>query len=218
MKKLIISILTICIILCGCGSNNTNNTLTDKFKEFHLDSESSVFYTSRGTEFVIGDFCKENTTYEPNVVLSLYLGNTDLHSKVYNWCTMSIEERKADLKECSEMVIEYAKSENWDNDYYLYINIYRPYNGQDIVYNYEEDFLYLPDTENIFLAMYEQFGTMSADDLEEMNGGIDFLINNNLAYLKHNEIEYKTPSPSGVDIYEGEFRSFVDFDGEYSIY
>lgn len=125
---------------------------------------------------------------------------------------MSIEERKSDLKECGDMIIEFSKSEEWDNDYYLYININQIYNGQDLVYNYETDSLYVPTTESIFMAMYEQFGTMYEKDLEEMDGGIDYLVNNNLAYLKHDEIEYKTPSPSGVSIYEGEFRNFIDFD------
>lgn len=215
-KILFIALATVlCISFTSCGNEKTEPV--DEFLEYHFGSDNRVFTTSRGTEYVIDYMEKEENAYEPNVVYALYLGNTEPTQKIYDWCTMSIEERKADLRECANMVIDYAKSEGWSNNYYLYININQIYNGQDLVYNYEEDSLYIPDTESIFLAMYEQFGTMYDKDLEELDGGIDFLINNNLAYIKHSEIEYKTPNPSGVEIYEGEFRNFVDFD-VYGIY
>ena len=217
MKKKILALLIVAATssLFGCGQDALNKgTLTQNYIDYSNSGEK-VFYTSAGTEYVIDTLEKEATEFEPNVVYSLYIGNTAPDQKVYNWCTMPIEERKADLKECGDMVVEFAKSEEWDNDYCLYININQIYNGQDLVYNYETDSLYVPTTESIFMEMYEQFGTMHTKDLEEIDGGIDFLVNNNLAYLKHDEIEYKTPSPSGVRIYEGEFDSFID---GYSVY
>lgn len=219
MKKKILALLIIAATssLLGCGQDTSSeSTLTQNYIDYSNSGER-VFYTSSGTEYVIDTLEKESTEFEPNVVYSLFIGNTEPDQKVYNWCTMSIEERKADLKECGDMIIEFAKNEKWDNDYYLYININQIYNGQDIVYNYETDSLYVPTTESIFMTMYEQFGTLYAKDLEKINGGIDFLINNNLASIKHDEIQHKTPSPSGVRIYEGKFDSFIDF-GEYSIY
>lgn len=65
--------------------------------------------------------------------------------------------------------------------------------------------------------MYEEFDTMYKKNLEKSQEGIDFLINNDLAYLKHNEIEYKSSIFSGVYIYDGEFHNSID-NNEHTIY
>lgn len=217
MKKkllLIASLIGLSFAITACGNEETKS---DPFREYHFGSDNRVFQTSIGTEYVIDYMAKEENAHEPKVVYSLWIGNTEPAEKIYNWCQMSVEERKADLRECGEMVIDYTKDKGWDNDYYLYININSIYNGQNLVYDYESDSLYIPTTESIFMEMYEKFGTMSCRKLEEIDGGIDFLLNNNLAQMKHNEIEYKTLHLSGVQIYDGKFSNFIEFD-ECDIY
>ncbi len=217
MKKFIITFLIICTVLCGCGNtNSSSDTLVDKMLAYN-SIDSRVFTTTKGTEMYASSLEIENTDYSPRVVLTLNIGNTYIYEKAYNWCQMSIEERKADLKECGDMVVSYAKSEDWDNDYYLYVNVDSVYDGLSVVYDYEEDWLYVPDSEIIYMNMYEQFNTLNKWDLEDSQEGIDFLINNDLAYLKHNEVEYKHNILSGVYIHDGEFSKSID-DDEYTIY
>lgn len=57
--------------------------------------------------------------------------------------------------------------------------------------------------------MYEKFNTFYKKDLEETQKGIDFLIENNLAYLKHNQVEYKSIFSYNVYINnDGEFENY----------
>lgn len=218
MKKrflIIMSALLLSFSLVSCGTEKA--TLRDEFVKFHVDSNNKIFTTSRGTEMYVSDLGKENDSFEQRVVLSLWIGNTEPGQKLYNWCQLPIEERKLDLKECGDMVIEFAKNKGWDNNYYLYINVETIGSSHDYVYDYEDDELYIPDDEQIYCKMYEQFGTMSSSKLEELDGGIDFLVNNGLAYIKHNEVEYHTVIGGGVSIYEGEFSISLD-DEDYTVY
>ena len=58
MKRLLITLIfTFTLLLSACGKEET--TLTDDFKEFHFNSESGVFKTSRGTEMVVFNLEKE---------------------------------------------------------------------------------------------------------------------------------------------------------------
>lgn len=214
-KAFLVMMMACAFLLSACSKEEV--TLEDKFESFHFNSDSGVFTTTRGTEMVVDDLGKEDTVSEPRVVLSMWIGNTEPDQKVYNWCTMPIEERKADLKECGDMVVEFAKNEGWDNDYYLYITIESAYNSQDIVYDYEDDELYIPKNEYVFCNMYEEFGTMSKKDVAEMDGGIDFLVNNGIGYIKHNEIEYYKNIRGSASIYEGEFSISLDED-DYTVY
>lgn len=216
MRKIFLVMMMACIfILSACSKEEV--TLEDKFEQFHFNSDSGVFTTSRGTEMVVDDLGKEEDSFEPRVVLSLWVGNTEPAEKAYAWCQMTVEERKADLKECGDMVIEFAKNEEWDNDYYLYINVQTTNSDYNYVYDYEDDTLYVPNDELVYMQMYEQFGTVSKRDVAELDGGVDFLVNNDLAYIKHNEIEYNTVIGGEVYIYEGEFHISLD-DDDYTIY
>lgn len=214
-KAFLVMMIACAFLLSACSKEEV--TLEDKFERFYFNSDSDVFTTSRGTEMVVDDFGKEDAVSEPRVVLSMWIGNTEVEPKIYNWCTMPIEERKADLKECGDMVVEFAKNEGWDNDYYLYITIKSAYDSQDIVYDYEDNELYIPNNEYVFCDMYEGFGTMSKKDVAEMDGGIDFLVNNGIGYIKHNEIEYYKNIRGSASIYEGEFSISLDED-DYTVY
>lgn len=56
--------------------------------------------------------------------------------------------------------------------------------------------------------MYEKFGTFLEKTVAETQDGIDFLISNNLAYMKHNEVEFKKISSYDVYVHEDKFSSY----------
>ena len=156
---------------------------------------------------VISELTKEDAHY-PKVLLSVEIGNTDFKNQIYQWITSSVNVRMDDYRECAEMVIKYAKNENCDNDYYLYVNTRNIYGSCDVVYDYEKDIIYIPNAENIYKEMYEQFGTFHAKDVAEADGGTDFIIDNNLGYWQHNELETKDVTSYSIFLHDGKFSEY----------
>lgn len=130
----------------------------------------------------------------------------------YQWLQHSHDERKTELRQCANLVIDFAKSEGWKNDYYLYVEITNIYDSCSIVYDYERDSIYIPNCEEVFIDMYKDFGTFSKKDLSETPTGKNFLIEKGLATIKHNEIEYNNIFSYTVFITNGEFRSYGNDD------
>lgn len=61
--------------------------------------------------------------------------------------------------------------------------------------------------------MYEKFNTFYKKDLEETQDGIDFLVDKNLAYIKHNQVEYENIFSYTVCIdNERNFKSYGEDD------
>lgn len=211
-KISIIVPIIICILcLCSCSKKTPDEKLTDSFLEYSLGKTDGkfnrVFTTSNGTEMVISELTKEDVHY-PKVLLSVEIGNTDFKNQIYQWITSPVNVRMDDYRECAEMVIKYAKNENWDNDYYLYVNTRNIYGSCDIIYDYEKDMIYIPNTENIYKEMYEQFGTFHAKDVAEADGGTDFIIDNNLGYWQHNELETKDVTSYSIFLRDGKFSEY----------
>lgn len=211
-KISIIVPIIICILcLCSCSNKTPDEKLTDSFLEYSLGKTDGkfnrVFTTSNGTEMVISALTKEDTYY-PKVLLSVEIGNTDFKNQIYQWITSPVSMRMDDYRECAEMVIKYAKNENWDNDYYLYVNTRNIYGSCDIVYDYEKDMIYIPNAENIYKEMYEQFGTFYTKDVAEADNGTDFIIDNNLGYWQHNELEIKDVTSYSIYLHDGEFSEY----------
>lgn len=86
------------------------------------------------------DFEKEDVPHNARVVLSLVVGISNDEVK-YQWFLKTPDGRKAILRECSELVIDYAKANNWNNDYYLYINVDQTNESSSCysIYDYEKD-------------------------------------------------------------------------------
>lgn len=191
-----ILLLTVFLIsLAACSSESNDKNLKEAFAEFQSDKcNGDVFYTSRGTEMVISELAKE-VSDSPKVVFTVFIGNEgNIYEQEYQWMNLTPDEKKADLKECGEMVIEYANSQNWDNDYYLYITtsgLYAP--DCDVVYDYENNWLYVPEVEETYIEMYNQFDTLSESTISETQAGRTFLIENGLAHEQHGEIEIDYP-------------------------
>lgn len=209
--SIIVIIIVYILCLCSCSKKTSDEKLTDSFLEYSLGKTDSkfnrVFTTSNGTEMVISELTKEDAYY-PKVLLSVEIGNTDFKNQIYQWITSPVNVRMDDYRECAEMVIKYAKNENWDNDYYLYVNTRNIYGSCDVVYDYEKDIIYIPNTENIYKEMYEQFGTFHAKDVAEADGGTDFIIDNNLGYWQHNELETKDATSYSIFLHDGKFSEY----------
>lgn len=200
------------VLLCSCSSKNN---LRDDFINYYEEQiEQKVYNTSKVQNFGIGNLDIEKVSEHPKVVLRVYLGNgTEYQDEVYKWLQLSIDERKADLRECAELVIKYAQDNNWKNDYYLYVNLTDIYGACSIIYDYEKDEIWIPNCENTFIEMYEKFNTFYTKNLEETQDGIDFLVDKNLAYIKHNQVEYENIFSYTVYIdNEGNFKSYGEDD------
>lgn len=209
---LLTSIVTVgMLFLCSCSKKTPDEKLTDSFLEYSLGKTDGkfnrVFTTSNGTEMVISALTKEDTHY-PKVLLSVEIGNTDFKNQIYQWITSPVSMRMDDYRECAEMVIKYAKNENWNNNYYLYVKTSNIYGSCDIVYDYEKDIIYIPNKENIHKEMYEKFGTYNVKDVAELDGGADFIIDNNLGHWKHNELETTYSTSYTVYMHDGEFSEY----------
>lgn len=180
------SIILVSFFVCACSANNS---LKSDFINYYKEQlDEGAFITSMGTKFIIGSLDKENTSNHPNVVLLVFL-NSNNHT--FQWLQLSADKRKDDMKEMADLVIEYAKNNKWSNDYYLYVEVGEIYGGCCITYDYEKDEIWIPNCENIYIQMYEKFNTFYKKDLEETQEGLDFLVDNNLAYIKHNQVEYR---------------------------
>ncbi len=156
------------------------------------------------------DFEKEDVPHNARVVLSLVVGISNDEVK-YQWFLKTPDERKAILRECSELVIDYAKANNWNNDYYLYINVDQTNESSSCysIYDYEKDEVWIPDTENVYTDMYQKFATFSQSKIADMDGGADFLIENGFATLKHGELETNHATNSyKVFILDGAFKEY----------
>lgn len=209
--SIIVTIIVCILCLCSCSKKTPDEKLTDSFLEYSLGKTDGkfnrVFTTSNGTEMVISELTKEDAHY-PKVLLSVEIGNTDFKNQIYQWITSSVNVRMDDYRECAEMVIKYAKNENWDNDYYLYVNTRNIYGSCDVVYDYEKDIIYIPNAENIYKEMYKQFGTFHAKDVAKADGGTNFIIDNNLGYWQHNKLETKDVTSYSIFLHDGKFSEY----------
>ena len=214
MRKYILGILVLCSFLCvilisGCSSNS-DDYKTSFLSYYESDFEKYTFYTSDGTEMWVLDFEKEDVSHNARVVLSLVVGISDDELK-YQWFLKTPDKRKAILRECSELVIDYAKTNNWNNDYYLYISVDQTNESSSCysIYDYEKDEVWIPDTENVYTDMYQKFETFSQSKIADMDGGADFLVENGFATLKHGELETNHATNSyKVSILDGAFKEY----------
>lgn len=212
LKKLNKFVLLLCccisIFLCSACNSNNKDYKSDFLDYYSEDFNKYIFYTAENTEMYVVNLEKEEKDNNANVVLDLIVGITDDNLK-YDWMQKSPEERKTDLKSVAELVIKYANHKGWNNSYNLYIVVDETDStgGIDTVYDYETNTIWIPNKEKIYANMYEKYSTFSLSEISEMQDGEDFLIENDLAYLKHNELEYIYTTNS--------FTVYINADGEF---
>lgn len=213
LSKKTILILIVSLLVITLYSCSSETDLKECFIDYYKNKlNNKTFTTSTNKEMIIINLEKESSS-NPKVILTVCIGGeSSANNATYDWLQLSPEERKSELKECGDMLIQYAKDNNWSNDYYLYVNLCQVYDGCNIVYDYEQDDIWIPNRESIFIEMYEKFNTFYKRDLEETQGGIDFLISKDLAYIKHDQVEYNHTSSYGIHISDGKFKSYNEED------
>ena len=208
MKKKTLKKITLILLCClissaitACGEKKTER---EKFTSF-LGEEETVIRSKSGIDMCVVSLDKENSS-NPKVVIQIS-PNESLYTQTYNWMCLSATEQKEDLKDVGDKVVSYAKEENWGNDYYLYVTFIC--SNISIVYDYETDTLWIPNNIDIYKQMYEKFNTLATSNIAKTEEGKKFLVDNNLATIKHNEIEF-THSDICYNVYisDGEFNSY----------
>jgi len=170
------------------------------------DEEYSVMTLPSGQSFVSADLDRDKDKYY--TILQINVPDESVP-----WGLLSEDEQKNDLQYAAKILIDYAKSASWDNNYYLYVKIHNA--GLDFVYDYETDTLYYSKRLGQIKLMYEDFGTADPKELIGNLDGEKFLVANQMAETKHEvtEINYSTFLSYNVFINDG---CFVDYGLEYS--
>jgi len=183
MKKLIPIILTMLILLTACEAN-----ISDSFDNY---LEKSDTYSNKalpsGAMLTNCNLNQDSNKYY--TVLNFNVEFSDGDS--YAWATLPQKEQKEDMKFIADMVMDYANSRDWDNDYYLYVAFETAY--VSFVYDYETDTLYYPNNIGVYRLMYKDFNTIDPQELLNKENGEEFLIEHSLAKIKHKKIELYAP-------------------------
>ncbi len=203
MKKILCVLLAILLIpatlaFVGCGEK----TLQEKFAKYYGSNDEFLEINLGGVNANLFSF-EKSTDYPSNVLVELIPTDENL----CKWVDLSISQKKQGLKRVGDMVIAFAKSESWNNNYNIYITFEYDSSVQTI-YHYETDTLYVPNCEDIFIEMKEKFGTCRAYEVEKKNGGVDWLVSKGLGEIKHGEYDsfYNALESMTITCYDGEFK------------
>lgn len=196
MKKLLPIVLALMILLTACGASSSNS--------FNNYLDESDTYSNRllpsGATIKSFDLQRDDDQYYTVLSFTPYFDD----SNIYAWAALAPKVQKEDMEYIAEMVIDYATSKEWDNDYYLYIT--SGTGSVSFVYDYEAGTLFYPPNIGILRFMYKEFDTMDAKELLEKEHGEDFLVKYNMAEIKHKKLELVTSTPScTVGINDGKF-------------
>ena len=212
MKNKIIGIFVVLLFvsttLCGCSGNGVE--LKDSFLSYYKDEFiDNIIELPSGFKVSIFKVNKEKTNSNPHIIVDVLLANdnnAERDKEMYEWLKMDDGDKKADLKYIGEKYIEFSKSKKWSNNYYLYTAMFDTTLGQ-CLYDYENSSLRNPKMQDLFIEMYEEFKTMNENEVAETPKGQKFLIDNEVAELKHGELEW-------TDEFRNSWWSYVDVDSE----
>ena len=94
---------------------------------------------------------------------------------------------KRDMRYIGELVIGFAKQQQWDNSYYLYVKLSS--REFEALYDYERDRVWLPMIVLLLEETYREFGTLDLDQIASTEDGVEYLRRNDLADERHGELE-----------------------------
>ncbi len=194
MKKIfVLFMITVSILVfIACSSNNEENI--SQFQKYITDNNITLSLPSKlNTEILSVDI--ENR-YNPRIIINIkneneieYLLDT----------TMALN----DFKYIGDLYVDYAKSTKQSNDYYLSIMLDQ---FSPIIYDYEEQCLYLQKNYMQYVNLYKEFGTTDINQIEKKDRGLDYLVDNGFGTMKHNEFERMVDWP--------DYKPFIN-KGEY---
>lgn len=196
-------------MLTGCG--DSNEKLSKEFVE-HLkgyydvvddNTKRDITFKSNKLEFFgcrLEVEEKEYGKYHIVAVMGNYMNPRDQVWK------LSLEELRNELHFFAEAFIDFAKSKNMDNEYYLYVRTFDSLQT-GFVYDYEKDLLYLPEKYDLYCEMFEKFGTAYEYEVCKTEDGVQWLVDNDFGEVKHHEYESKREHPKPV--------VYIDEDGNF---
>lgn len=138
--------------------------------------------------------------------------NLNLENK--EWEFMEYSNMKLDMIYIGNIVIQYLDSENFNNDYDLYI-VFRGILSEQIhyTYNYETDELLIPIKHQEYIDLCRQFGTDSIETIVQHPLGLEKVIDYGFGKIKHNKFEKeRSPLYSIYILWLGDYFSFTDHD------
>lgn len=210
MKKIIGIVLAVilCLGAVGCSNSQSNKDKFVKYIKENYESNDNIgrVVLPSGYKLTSGLFSieKEKDSYLPKVVIGY-----DIFPSDDNFYLQGFDKIKEDMKFIGDMAISYADSQNWDNDYYLYVQIYIPWTADNLVYDYELEALYAPEDYSKRINLYKEFGSFYVDDVAEMDGGMEYLIENRFGVIKHGKFEkLRSVFDLGPNV-------FIDDDGKF---
>ena len=219
IKNYIVFFLLFSIFLSftACNSHAQYDLKAD-YSKYHSQNEREIFEISNELKVSI-DYIHRSSEANPKVIVQLtsttywmfespsgYSSTTEAYSSLFKWGKLNIEKKKSELRRLGEKFIEYAKSANLDNNYYLYVSLHT-FCGE-FIYDYECDKIWLPKQLDLQMIMYETFGTFKDTDLLNSSEGKSWLGKHNLARNVHGQIEINSNNFDYYNIYisdDGEF-------------
>lgn len=213
MKKVLSLLLAVCLVLsltaCANDTDNTDDKMQDLFKEYLStnvsNDEHRAYIEIDNLNLFVSMTNVEIEKKEGEYRIIADMGYVSDEGEIFN---NPLQDLKYEMNQFAEYFITFAKQQELDNDYYLYVTCYCE-NALEFVYDYEEDRLYYSKHYDDFLKMYNKFGSIDFDAVASTENGKNWLVENGFGETKHHEFErysWTITHPS-VYIYEGEFYS-----------
>jgi len=207
LKRIEITLFTVLIcVFCFAFTACEESDISHEFENYYSQSHTNGIFelpSKMNAQFLL----LEN---ENNFVLATFAYSTNNNNDtLYKWITCSIEAKKSDMKFLGDKVVEFGKSQNWHNDYKLYIKFH--YEDIDICvnYNYETNEIYIPLCDGTVQHIYQKWNVYTENEVTQLDGGADWLVEYGLGEYKNGEYKSKNLLNSmSVSIQDGNIKLY----------
>lgn len=201
-----ICLIIICIVTFSGCNNESKFEYISKFRDYGEDFiTNGIRIELPSGQVMTVDLLTKEDSYSPKVIFKVSFWTDDARVK---WVKTSTEIKINDLIFLGDKVVAFAKNENWDNDYYLYINVWLLDDFGDEIYDYEKSLLYISEYDERIMEMYDQFNSIDRDEVAKTEAGIAFLLKNDLGKIVHGEFEKDWLSDFSISIIDGEYKEY----------
>ena len=188
MRKIMALFLSFVLLFTFSGCETVDESAPD-FSEWLEANHQEIYeegdFVLDGLGEVVSLTLEKEESFFPSVVLSFRIYEPPFSS--------SPKTIKNGLRDICEYVFEYAQYCEWDNDYNLYVCVQYFFDvSYYVTYYCETDELYIPSykTRSLLSSAYDKFGTLDDEEICKTREGVNWLIENGLGYMKHNQFEF----------------------------
>ncbi len=215
MKKVLSLLLAVCLVLsltaCANSTDNTDNKIQELFKEYLStnlsNDEHRAFIEIDNLNFLVS---ATNVEIEKKEGEYRIIADMGFINDVGQILDNSLQDLKNEMNQFAEYFIAFARQQELDNDYYLYVS-FGASDIHDFVYDYEENRLYYPKYYDKCLKMYKKFDSIDTDEIAKTEFGKNWLVENGFGELKHHVFEENHWDLDFPFVY-------IDKNGEFSSY